>query len=76
MTMPLDDQISVLESIPTTTAEQYRAKNSILATLQKLKSIRSQFEKERPNENTVVALLLGVLGEDKPAKGKKPVPSS
>lgn len=62
--MTIDEQIAGLESIPTTTADQFRAKNVVLGTLRSLKSLRQQFEVEHPNEGKVISLLLKVVGEN------------
>jgi hypothetical protein len=63
MTMTLDAQIEGLESVPTSTGEQFKAKNSVLQTLRALKDLRRQFESGNPNEGKVVRLLLEVIGE-------------
>jgi len=66
--MTLDEQIAGLESFTTTSADQFRIKNTVLDTLRSLKSLRKQFEFERPNEGKVIALLLKVIGENPPPR--------
>lgn len=66
--MTLDEQIAGLESVTTSSAEQFRAKNAVLSTLRALKDLRKQFEFEKPNEGKVIALLLKVIGENPPPR--------
>jgi hypothetical protein len=66
--MTLDEQIAGLEAFTTANADQFRIKNTILDTLRSLKSLRKQFEFEKPNEGKVIALLLKVIGENPPPR--------
>lgn len=66
--MTLNEQITGLESIPTSNAEQFKVKSSILHTLRLLSGIRAQFERERPNPDKVVHLILEALGEQTPPR--------
>jgi hypothetical protein len=70
--MTLAEQIAGLETIVTASAEQFRAKNAVLNTLRSLKTLRTQFEGQRPDETKVVNLLVQIL--DGPAKSPPPKP--